>query len=194
VDNYLARLGWSHGDHELFTMDQFRQWFDLEHVNSSPARFDLEKLKWLNQQYLKGADTARLMKLVQAQLPNDLAGPPLDRVVALVKDRATTIRQLADEAMLFYAKDVQPAAVPPEARAALQSLKGKLEKAAWDRNAINGAIKETIAAAGLKMPQLAMPLRQVVTGRAQTPSIDAVLELLGRETVLRRLAAHLGKD
>jgi len=134
------------------------------------------------------------VKLVQPHLPKDLAGPPLDRVVALVKDRAATIRQLADEAMLFYAKDVQPAPVPPEARAALQSLKGKLEKAAWDRNAINGAIKETIAAAGLKMPQLAMPLRQVVTGRAQTPSIDAVLELLGRETVLRRLAAHLGKD
>jgi glutamyl-tRNA synthetase len=195
LNNYLARLGWSHGDEEMFTMDQFRQWFDLEHVNSSPARFDMEKLKWLNQQYLKGADAARLVKLVQVLLPNDLAGPPLDRVVALVKDRAATVRQLADEAMLFYAKDVEPAVpVPSEARAALQSLKGKLEKAAWDRSAINGAIKETIAAAGLKMPQLAMPLRQVVTGRAQTPSIDAVLELLGRETVLRRLAAHLGKD
>jgi len=195
LDNYLARLGWSHGDTEIFTMTQLKQWFDLEHVNSSPARFDMEKLKWLNQQYLKGADTARLVALAQAHLPKDLAGPPLDRVVALVKDRAATIRQLADEAMLFYAKDVPPAGpVPSEARAALQSLKGKLEKAAWDRNAINGAIKETIAAAGLKMPQLAMPLRQVVTGRAQTPSIDAVLELLGRETVLRRLAAHLGKD
>ena len=195
LDNYLARLGWSHGDAEMFTMGQFKQWFDLEHVNSSPARFDMEKLKWLNQQYLKGADTARLVKLAQAHLPKDLAGPPLDRVVALVKDRAATIRQLADEAMLFYAKDVPPAGpIPSEARAALQSLKGKLEKAAWDRNAINGAIKETIAAAGLKMPQLAMPLRQAVTGRAQTPSIDAVLELLGRETVLRRLAAHLGKD
>jgi len=195
LDNYLARLGWSHGDHEMFTMDQFKQWFDLEHVNSSPARFDMEKLKWLNQQYLKSADTARLVTLVQTHLPKDLAGPPLDRVVALVKDRAATIRHLAEEAMLFYAKDLQPTApVAPEARAALKSLKGKLEQAAWDRSAISSAIKETIAAAGLKMPQLAMPLRQVVTGRAQTPSIDAVLELLGRETVLRRLAAHLGKD
>ena len=97
--------------------------------------------------------------------------------------------------MLFYAKDVSPAGpVPSEARAALQSLKGKLEKASWDRNAINGAIKETIAAAGLKMPQLAMPLRQVVTGRAQTPSIDAVLELLGRETVLHRMTRNLDQD
>jgi len=196
LDNYLARLGWSHGDHEMFTMDQFRQWFDLEHVNSSPARFDMEKLKWLNQQYLKGADNARLVKLVQAHLPKDLAGPPLDRVVALVKDRAATIRQLADEAMLFYARDVTYAggALPPEVSNALRTFRSRLEKTTWDRAAINGAIKETIAAAGLKMPQLAMPLRQVVTGRAQTPSIDAVLELLGRETVLRRLAAHLGKD
>jgi glutamyl-tRNA synthetase len=133
---------------------------------------------------------------VQAHLPKDLAGPPLDRVVALVKDRAATVRQLADEAMLFYTRDVvySGGTLPPEVSNALRTFKSRLEKTTWDRAAINSAIKDTIAAAGLKMPQLAMPLRQVVTGRAQTPSIDAVLELLGRETVLRRLAAHLGKD
>jgi glutamyl-tRNA synthetase len=89
--------------------------------------------------------------------------------------------------MLFYAKDPQPGPIPPEAVPALKSLKARLETVAWDRAAINGAIKETLASAKLKMPQLAMPLRQVVTGRTQTPSIDAVLELLGRETVLKRL-------
>jgi glutamyl-tRNA synthetase len=181
--NYLARLGWSHGDDELFGMDEFKRWFDLEHVNTSPARFDGEKLKWLNQQYIKSADTRRLVSLVK--LPGD--GPPAERVIDLVKDRANTLRQLADEAMLFYAKDVPEAAVPAEAREALRTLKARLEKVSWDRPAINAAIKETLAAAGLKMPQLAMPLRQVLTGRSQTPSIDAVLELLGRETVLRRL-------
>ena len=165
-------------------MDQFKRWFDLEHVNTSPARFDGEKLKWLNQQYIKSADARRLASLVK--LPTD--GPPVERVIDLVKDRANTLRQLADEAMLFYAKDVPEAAVPAEARDALRTLRARLEKVAWDRPAINGAIKETLAAAGLKMPQLAMPLRQVLTGRTQTPSIDAVLELLGRETVLRRLA------
>jgi len=186
--NYLARLGWSHGDHEVFTMDRLRQWFDLEHVHSSPARFDPEKLNWLNQQYLKLASVARLVPLVEAHLPKDRAGPPLDRVIELVKDRAATVRQLADEAMLFYARDVpRAAAIPPEARTALQTLKGKLAKVSWERSALNGAIRETLAASGLKMPQLAMPLRQVLTGRTQTPSIDAVLELLGRDTVLRRL-------
>ena len=187
LDNYLARLGWSHGDDEVFTMAQFKQWFDLEHVNTSPARFDAEKLKWLNQQYLKGADNARLVSLVKPHLPNDISGPPLDRVVALVKDRASTVRQLADEAMLFYVKEVPSAALPAEARDALRALRERLEKASWDRPAINGAIKETLGAMKMKMPQLAMPLRQVLTGRTQTPSIDAVLELLGRDTVLRRL-------
>ena len=186
LDNYLARLGWSHGDDEVFSMAQLKQWFDLEHVNTSPARFDGEKLKWLNQQYIKAADPVRLGKLVEPHLPKDRVGPPLAPVLELVKDRAGTVRQLADEAMLFY---VAPAgqAVPAEARDALRNLKGRLEKVAWDRAAINGAIKETLAATKLKMPQLAMPLRQVLTGRTQTPSIDAVLELLGRETVLRRL-------
>ena len=187
LDNYLARLGWSHGDAELFTMAQFRQWFDLEHVNSSPARFDAEKLKWLNQQYLKGADTPRLVSLVRPFLSKDLAGPPLERVIDLVKDRGATVKQLADEAMLFYMKDVPTAPVPAEARDAMRALRAKLEKTSWDRVAINAAIKETLAATKMKMPQLAMPLRQVVTGRTQTPSIDAVLELLGRDTVLARL-------
>ena len=185
--NYLARLGWSHGDEEIFSMQQFRQWFDLEHVSSSPARFDAEKLKWLNQQYLKGAETPRLAQLVKDILPRDLSGPPLERVIDLVKDRAATVRQLGEEAMIFYAKDVPAADLAPEARTALHALKEKLEKASWDRGALNAAIKETLAATKMKMPQLAMPLRQVLTGRTQTPSIDAVLELLGRDTVLQRL-------
>ncbi|OAI50115.1 glutamate--tRNA ligase [Betaproteobacteria bacterium SCGC AG-212-J23] len=187
--NYLARLGWSHGDEEIFSMQQFREWFDLEHVNSAPARFDAEKLKWLNQQYLKGASAARLAPLVEGHLPKDRSGPPLDRVVELLKDRAATVRQLADEAMLFYTRDVAypKDAIGTEARQALQDLRGKLEKISWERPAIGAAIKETLAATKMKMPQLAMPLRQVLTGRTQTPSIDAVLELLGRDTVLRRL-------
>ena len=111
---------------------------------------------------------------------------PIEKVVSLVKDRAATIPQLAEEAMLFYVAPAQQA-IPAEARDALRALKGRLENIAWDRPAINGAIKETLAATKLKMPQLAMPLRQALTGRTQTPSIDAVLELLGRETVLRRL-------
>jgi glutamyl-tRNA synthetase len=113
-----------------------------------------------------------------------------------LKDRASTIVQLADEAMLFYQVEIQGEALVLDhpVENALKTLKARLTDVAWERAAINNAIKEVVKASGLKMPQLAMPLRQAVTGRTQTPSIDAVLELLGRETVLLRLANHLEAD
>ena len=197
--NYLARLGWSHGDEELFPVELFTQWFDLGHVSRSPAQFNPEKLAWINQQYLKNAPDARLVKLAEPELRKRGAqpggGPPLESVVALLKERAQSIPQLADEAMLFYAP-FQPvkAELDENARKGLQMLKGKLATVAWERAAIGAAIKDVVKASGLKMPQIAMPLRLLVTGRAQTPSIDAVLELLGRDAVMLRLAHHLETD
>jgi len=192
--NYLARLGWSHGDHELFSAGQFVEWFDLAHVSKSAAQFDPKKLAWMNQEYLKTADDARLAALVAPELAKrgaDAAkGPELKKVVQLLKERANSIPQLADEAMLFY-QDVSPSAVPADVREPLKTLKEKLAASPWERGAINAAIKDVVKASGLKMPQIAMPLRQVVTGRAQTPSIDAVLELIGRDQVLARLARSL---
>ena len=192
--NYLARLGWSHGDEEVFSKEQFVQWFDLGHVSRSAAQFNPEKLLWLNQQYLKNAPVERLAALVEPELRKrgvDLSRVKLSSVIALVKDRASTLPQLADEAMLFYADKITPAPIAAEAREPLKSLKGRLAQIPWERAAINDAIKETVKSSGLKMPQVAMPLRHIVTGRAQTPSIDAVLELLGRDTVLARLAQGL---
>jgi glutamyl-tRNA synthetase len=198
--NYLARLGWSHGDEEIFSKDEFVRWFDLEHVSRSAAQFNPEKLAWLNQQYIKAAGDARLAALVEPELRRRGAqpggGPPLERVVALVKDRASSIQQLADEAMLFYAVEVKPSPTELNAQAlkALRTLKARLGTVAWERAAINDAIKDVVKTSGLKMPQVAMPLRHIVTGRSQTPSIDAVLELLGREMVLSRLAQRLEAD
>jgi glutamyl-tRNA synthetase len=193
--NYLARLGWSHGDEELFERDQFVEWFDLAHVSRSAAQFNTEKLAWLNQQYIKAYPDVPLARQVfevlEKRKVDTRGGPPLERVVALLKDRASTLPQLADEAMLFYERDVPPAgALDPAVLEGLRQLKEKLAGVKWERAAINAAIKEVVKATGLKMPQLAMPLRQVVTGRTQTPSIDAVLELLGRDTVLARLHAR----
>ena len=187
--NYLARLGWSHGDAELFSMAQLVEWFDLAHVSRSPARFDVEKLSWLNQQYLKAAPDERLARLVTPLLTQG-AGPPLERVVALLKERAATVNELAAQAGMFYA---EPGAqvVPPESRPALAALARELAGMAWERNALSGAVSSVAKAHNLKMPQLAMPLRRILTGREQTPSIDAVLELLGRDTVLARLAGAL---
>ena len=192
--NYLARLGWSHGDDEMFSREQLVEWFDLEHVSQSPARFDPGKLAWLNQQYLKAADNSRLAQLAAAPLKTLGAaierGPPLEAVVALLKDRATTILHLAEAAMLFYT-DPGPQAVPQNLRPALDALKAQLEKSPWDRKSLSAAVSAVLKEHNLKMPQLAMPLRVLLTGREQTPSLDALLELLGRETVLTRLTGQL---
>src|SRR4051812_22391318 len=202
--NYLARLGWSHGDEELFSMKQFVEWFDLAHVSRSAAQFNPEKLAWLNQQYMKAAPDARLVELVEPELRkrgaqlhwNNEGGPPIARVIGLLKERANTIPQLADEAMLFYTVEVDPGMPDWDEKVgtALRMLKARLSTAKWERAALNDAIKEVVKSSGLKMPQIAMPLRRLVTGRTQTPSIDAVLEVLGRETVLLRLTQHLDTD
>src|SRR5438105_15403111 len=198
--NYLARLGWSHGDEEVFSTEKFVQWFDLAHVSRSAAQFNPEKLAWLNQQYLKIAPDARLAELVEPELVRRGAqprgGPPLERVIALLKDRAATLELLADEAMLFYEIEVNPGTPDWDEGVgkALHMLKARLSTTNWERAALGNAIKEVVKSSGLKMPQLAMPLRRLVTGRTQTPSIDAVLELLGRETVLHRLSLHLDED
>ena len=180
VVNYLARLGWSHGDEEMFSKEQFVSWFDLGHVSRSPAQFNPEKLAWLNQQYIKSAPDERLAALTG--LPR--------AVVALLKDRAQSLAQLADEATIFSRYEAKPVEFDKQA---FQMLKAKLATVAWERGAINAAIKDVVKASGLKMPAIAMPLRMMVTGRAQTPSIDAVLELLGRDTVMLRLEHYLGK-
>ena len=184
--NYLARLGWSHGDAEMFSIGQLVEWFDLRHVSRSPARFDVEKLAWLNQQYLKAADDDRLAVLAAPFL----AAPPRREVVALLKERATSLKDLAAQASMFTT-DPGPQPVPAEARAALAALKADLESLAWERKALGAAVQAAAKAHNLKMPQLAMPLRRVLTGREQTPSIDAVLDLLGREVVIARLGRAL---
>jgi glutamyl-tRNA synthetase len=200
VINYLARLGWSHGDAELFSREQFVQWFDLDHITPSAAQFNTEKLRWLNHQYIKAADDARLAGLVHPFLirnggnPDD--GPDLATVCALVKERAATIAELADAATLFY-RTLHPTPellaqhVTPEVLPALAELAARLATLTWERSAISAALKETLAAHGLKMPKLAMPVRVLVTGEAQTPAIDATLELIGRDKVVSRLKAAL---
>ena len=199
VVNYLARLGWSHGDAEIFTREQFVEWFDLDHLGKSPAQYNPEKLAWLNNHYIKTGDNARLADLTRPfieALGGTVEGVDLVGVVALVKDRANTLKEVAQTAMLFYRGEPQADAalkaehLTDEIRPALQALATQLGALPeWKREAINATFKAVLAEFGLKMPKLAMPVRLLVAGQLQTPSIDAVLELFGRDTVLRRLAA-----
>jgi glutamyl-tRNA synthetase len=198
--NYLARLGWSHGDEEMFSRDQLIEWFDLEHVSQSPARFDPGKLAWMNAQYLKAADDSRLAALAEPFLARDgcdtKKGPSPARVVGLLKERVNTVEELAAAAVYFYrtlepSEQLRKEHYAAEAKPALADLKERLSKIEWKRERISEAIKAVVAAHKLKMPRVAMPLRVMVTGAAQTPSVDAVLELIGRDEVLARIEKQL---
>jgi glutamyl-tRNA synthetase len=196
--NYLARLGWSHGDDELFMREQIVTWFDGSHLAKSPAQWDPAKLAWVNAHYIKHADDARLAALVQVQLAKrGLQVSELDhlsRACALFKDRCSTTVELAGWLQMYFAP-VAPSAedlaahVTPALRPALASLRDRLSSITWDKATIASAIKETLVEFQLKMPQLAPALRVLICGRAQTPSIDAVLALFTREAVLARLQA-----
>jgi glutamyl-tRNA synthetase len=192
--NYLARLGWSHGDDEIFSRAQFLEWFNLDHLGRSAAQFDEAKLRWVNAQHLKAMDDNALAPLVAVQLEKRgiSVDERLPRICALFKDRCDTTVALANWAAAFYA-DITPNPeehaqhVTDAVRPAVQALAEKLAACAWERAAISAAIKEVLAAHGLKMPQLAMPVRVLVMGTAQTPSLDAVLELQKQQTILDRL-------
>ena len=193
--NYLARLGWSHGDDEIFSRAPFLEWFDLDHLGKSAAQFDEAKLRWVNAQHLKATDDATLAALVTTQLQQHGLAPDerLPAICGLYKDRCDTTVALAEHATAFY-RDAQPSAsdlathVTDAIRPALHDLASKLAAiAAWDKAAIAAAIKETLAAHSLKMPQLAMPVRVLVMGTPQTPSLDAVLALHEKEKILQRL-------
>jgi glutamyl-tRNA synthetase len=193
--NYLARLGWSHGDDEIFSRAQFLEWFNLDHLGRSAAQFDEAKLKWVNAQHLKAMADDALAPLVSAELAKRgiTADDRLPAICGLFKDRCDTLLVLADWAAAFYndvtpqtddvAKHITPAVLP-----ALDALAAKLAALTeWSTATVSAAFKEALTEQGLKMPQLAMPVRVLVMGTPQTPSVDAVLFLCGKEKVLARL-------
>ena len=194
--NYLARLGWSHGDEELFSREQMVQWFDGTHLAKSPAQWDPAKLAWVNAHYIKLAPDERLATLLQQQLASrgvvaaDLA--LLARASALFKDRCNTVVEVADWTEMLFVP-VQPLQaeldqhVTEATKPALRTLRDRLAAIDWDKATIAAALKDTLAVHQVKMGQLAPAVRVLVCGRSQTPSIDAVLALFERRTVLARL-------
>jgi len=198
--NYLARLGWSHGDDEVFSMEQVIAWFDGSHLSNSAAQFNIEKLNWLNNHYIKQADNARLAELAKPRMlaaGAEFAGAPdLPAVLALMKERTNTVNELADAAMLFYRTPQPDAALLAQhltdaVKPALAQFADRCKTVEWSKEALAAMIKEVLAANTLKMPQIAMPLRLIVTGQLQTPAIDAVLQIFGREAIVARLAKYL---
>jgi glutamyl-tRNA synthetase len=201
VVNYLARLGWAHGDEEVFSREQFVEWFDLEGLSSSPGRFDPDKLKWVNHEHLKRLPEAELGVLLRPFLEragvDPAAGPDPAAVGALLRERAATLVEMADAARYFYA---MPQAAPEQiaehvndgTRPALIELRGEFAKLPWRRDAIAAALRATATRHQLKPPQIMMAVRVLIAGTPTTPAIDAVLALLDRDIVRARMASGLG--
>ena len=198
--NYLARLGWSHGDDEIFSREQFVQWFNLDHLGKSAAQFDEAKLRWVNAQHLKALPDEQLANLVAPFLQQQGVSMDAARMLkacALFKDRCSTLVELAGWIALIETGAVaspedMATHVTPAVQPALVSLAKALSECEWSKPAIAAAIKQVLTDAGLKMPQLAMPVRVLLLGTPQTPSLDAVIELMPRQEVIARLKGGAG--
>jgi glutamyl-tRNA synthetase len=201
--NYLVRLGWSHGDQEVFTRAEMIAAFDIHDVNKAASAFNPEKLLWLNQQHMVRAAPAALVPYLRAQLrrlgldSND--EPLLEGVILAQRERAKTLKEMAQNSRFFFIETIE---IDPKARAkhlgdeALPLLGQVRERLAalahWDAPAINGALNELASQAQLGLGKIAQPLRVAVSGTAVSPPIDATLALLGRARTLARIDAVLG--
>jgi glutamyl-tRNA synthetase len=201
LDNYLLRLGWGHGDDEIIGRAQAIGWFDLDNVGKSPSRFDLKKLENLNGHYIRAADDARLADLVAVRLGFPIQGPQHDllrRSMPALKSRAANLIELADGAMfLFRTRPLEmdaPATdlLGGDAKSLLTRVHTALDALpGWDQEALESAVRNVAEDAGVKLGQVAQPLRAALTGRKTSPGIFDVLDLLGRDESLGRIADQM---
>ena len=204
--NYLARLGWAHGDREIFSLEELVELFDLRDINKSAAGFDPAKLAWTNQHYLRESPTARLADELGARLQQrgiDIsAGPALAEVAEAMRARAQTLEEMTDKVIYLYADfaDYDPRAAQKHLTAAaaptLQAVHDALADIAdgdWHEPAINQAFERVQAAQSVKLGQLAQPLRVAISGAAATPSIDTTVRLVGKPRTLQRIRRALGE-
>jgi glutamyl-tRNA synthetase len=198
--NYLARLGWSHGDDEIFSMTDFCQWFDLDHITSSSAQFNTEKLDWLNSHYIKTLPLYRISSAIEPYLKK-VVHTPIDQnlligAIDIHRERANHLTNLAKD--IAYIFEVQKPNqqdfekhINAEALELIKSFQASLNKIDWTKEAIHNVMNEVVTLHAIKFPKLAMPLRVLLTGIAQSPSIDAVMAILGRDETMKRLNLYL---
>ncbi len=199
--NFLGRIGWAHGDDELFTREELIEWFELSGISPAPSRFNAGKLNWVNQEHMKRMPEAalgmRLVPFLQRAGLDPEAGPDAGAVAVLLRDRCETLVLMADAASYFYstptvAQDKVAEMVTLSNRGALVELHGEFATIDWTREALAAAMKAAAVRHGIKPPQIMMPMRLLVAGTPATPAIDAVLALLGRDVARSRMAAALG--
>ena len=200
INNYLARLGWSHGDDEIFSMEQFCQWFDLQHVTSSSAQFNDEKLDWLNNHYLRGMSDEVLASYVIKQLVLNVdeakIKEKLQRAISLYKERANTLVDLSNQIIFFFEEQKLPDELvqkylDDERLQLIGKFYALFDKLDWEDEKINAAIKNFVAENAVKFPQIAMPLRVILTGTDHTPSIASIMWILGCDETKQRIQKYI---
>lgn len=197
--NYLVRLGWSHGDQEIFSMDELIQFFEISDINRAPAAFNLDKLLWLNQHYMKTSDPANVAQALAWQMQKagiDVTnGPALEEVVKAQAERTKTLKEMAERSRYFYEDVVLSeelaALFTAELAPALSMMCERLADAPWSKEVIHEILLSTAEVHGLKLGKLAQPIRAAMTGGAASPSLDLTMKLIGRDRVLERLGRAL---
>jgi len=198
LQNYLVRLGWSSGDQEIFSLDEMISSFDIQDVNRAASAFDIDKLKWLNQHYIKVSDSAQLVSLLSDRLKDrgiDVSsGPPVDDVVSALRERAQTLDEMADKSEYFFSEfedyDVNAAQkhLRPVARDMLADVRSRLSVVEpWSAELIHAQVMATVEEYDAKLGKLAQPLRVAVSGTAATPPIDETLLLVGKARTVDRI-------
>jgi glutamyl-tRNA synthetase len=196
--NYLVRLGWSHGDQEIFSIQEMIGLFDIADVNASSSSFNPEKLQWLNQQYIINTESDKLAELLAQQMHfigvDVTGGPALEDVADAFRERAITMREMAESCKYCFQdfSEIDPKAARKHLRPAilepLRDVAGRFRHLSdWTADALAAAIDQTAAAHGINMGKIGQPIRVAVTGGAVSPPIDVTLELVGREHSLARL-------
>jgi glutamyl-tRNA synthetase len=196
--NYLVRLGWSHGDQEIFSREEMVAFFDVQHLNKSAAAFNLEKLLWLNQHYLKTVDPkeleAELIWHMQQQNINYSNGPALTDIILVQRERVKTLKEMAERSRFFYENVTTDLVLTADVMPAMQQLTLKFkELTTWSDEAIHQTLQETVYEYNVKLGKVAQPLRVITTGGTVSPPIDVTLRLLGKEKVLARLNAVIDR-
>ena len=196
--NYLVRLGWSSGDQEIFSLDEMISSFDIQDVNRAASAFDVDKLKWLNQHYIKASDSTQLVSLLSDRLKDrgiDVSsGPPVDDVVSALRERAQTLDEMADKSEYFFSEfedyDTKAAQkhLRPVARDMLADVRSRLSVVEpWSAELIHAQVMATVEKYDAKLGKLAQPLRVAVSGTAATPPIDETLLLVGKARTVDRI-------
>jgi glutamyl-tRNA synthetase len=196
--NYLVRLGWSHGDQEIFSIDEMCKLFDIAHVNKSPAAFSMEKLLWLNRHYIKSLPAEQVaedFKLQLSKMGIDFEhGPALPKVVTALSERAETLQEMAGKSRYIYADfadyehEAKEKNLTNDNLPILRELHVELSKLAiWEKENIHGVINAVATHLNIKLGKVAQPLRVAVTGGTVSPPIDVIVALLGKDKVLQRL-------